>query len=304
MKRFTQIISHNNFSIKKLFHSITQNKYLFSFLFAFISFYGFSNLNVSVIEVKGSKVLGYEFLDSKLRNYDNLKISEDLVNVTPPQLTITEPIDVNVNSEKIVIKGNTDLSSSLKINSALYPIEKNGSFNINYQLKIGENKLIFEAVDGFGNITKLEKIFNRKDPCLGVKTCGMCGNPKCITDNSSCNVSVALRILELINNHRAANGLNKLTLDPVMTKAACDHSIWMKNTGIFKHNEPSGDPWTRCKRLGVICDAENIAISRKVSAEEFFSLWKNSSGHNKNMLGSHTKIGIGVAGIYATTDFW
>ena len=45
-------------------------------------------------------------------------------------------------------------------------------------------------------------------------------------------------------------------------------------------------------------------MTTRPSPEEFFDLWKNSPGHNENMLGSrYSKIGICLYGNYATNIF-
>ncbi|HOX30030.1 MAG TPA: CAP domain-containing protein [Candidatus Paceibacterota bacterium] len=133
-------------------------------------------------------------------------------------------------------------------------------------------------------------------------------------------------LLELINQHRATNGIGPLTIDPIMSQAAQEHSEWMNRTGQFAHNCPGetifdvrAAAWggtaaenigqatistateTRC--WGSQCTT-TITITVDGSPQDFFGGWKNSLGHNTNMLNPvYTRIGIGLAGINATTDF-
>jgi uncharacterized protein YkwD len=120
--------------------------------------------------------------------------------------------------------------------------------------------------------------------------------------------------LRLINAHRAANGnLPPLTATPLLNQVAYDHSLDMAKNKYFDHNDLNGvNPFDRMKNAGYQGGwmAENIAAGNETAAKTF-EQWKNSSGHNANMLGTHyTAIGIGRAydaaspyRWYWTTDF-
>jgi uncharacterized protein YkwD len=78
----------------------------------------------------------------------------------------------------------------------------------------------------------------------------------------------------------------------------------MNSTGNFSHTGEGGSSFSqRCTSAGTSCDAENIALHSNATAQNIFNLWKNSSGHNANMLGNHTQMGIGKAGNYVTAVF-
>jgi uncharacterized protein YkwD len=121
-------------------------------------------------------------------------------------------------------------------------------------------------------------------------------------------------ILTLINNHRAQNGLPALTRAGQLDTAARNHSQDMATRGFFSHNNPDGKtPRDRIVATGYSCTSwtgENIAAGYS-SAEAAFNGWKNSSGHNANMLRPEfDTIGIGVYylagssyGYYWTTTF-
>ncbi|WP_437782907.1 CAP domain-containing protein [Sorangium sp. So ce1097] len=122
--------------------------------------------------------------------------------------------------------------------------------------------------------------------------------------------------LGLINQYRAQNGLGALSACTSMNRAAQGHSEDMRDNNYFSHSSQDGrTPWTRmcnaCYELGCggTAMAENIAAGNS-GAQRTFDQWKNSDGHNKNMLGSNFKvIGIGRAtgggtyGSYWTTVF-
>ncbi|WP_438042476.1 CAP domain-containing protein [Sorangium sp. So ce128] len=122
--------------------------------------------------------------------------------------------------------------------------------------------------------------------------------------------------LTIINQYRAQNGLGALSGCTSMNRAAQGHSEDMRDQNYFSHTSLDGrTPWTRmcnaCYELGCggTAMAENIAAGNS-TAQATFTQWKNSDGHNKNMLGSAYKvIGIGRAtgggtyGSYWTTVF-
>ncbi len=122
--------------------------------------------------------------------------------------------------------------------------------------------------------------------------------------------------LTLINNYRQQNGLNTLTVDTKLQ----DASEWMsidlgvRADHVFSHIDSLGrDPWTRMAFFGYNYNTwkgENLAAGTS-SAQTAFNLWRDSPGHNSNMLGANfTAIGIARRytagspyGWYWTTDF-
>src|SRR6266571_1408159 len=119
--------------------------------------------------------------------------------------------------------------------------------------------------------------------------------------------------LGLINQYRAANGLGGLSLSAQLD----DASLWMSQDmgahGYFSHTDSLGrDPFTRMAAFGYNYNTwkgENLAAGTD-TAQAAFDIWRNSPGHNANMLnGNFTVIGIGRAlgcagySAYWTTDF-
>lgn len=133
--------------------------------------------------------------------------------------------------------------------------------------------------------------------------------PKIVVDNSyiasGCDQNLASQMLDIVNNHRAANGAKKLLLVNQLDGIACAHSKWMTSSGIFSHTGRDGtSPFERCKKAGTYCYAENVAYNTIPNVQDLFEQFKNSAGHNLNMLDPNfVEIGIAFDGIYVTQAF-
>lgn len=117
--------------------------------------------------------------------------------------------------------------------------------------------------------------------------------------------------LSLINSYRQQNNLGTLVEDQNLTNAACWLAADLEKNG-FKHTDSLGRNMSqRLTDFGVTggSRAENIFSTTSGSSANYaFDAWKNSPGHNANMLGAaYTRIGIGRANVsgkwYWTTDF-
>lgn len=118
---------------------------------------------------------------------------------------------------------------------------------------------------------------------------------------------VETEILRLVNEYRMANGLNALEVRADLNKSARYKSKAMIEHNYFSHDNPqdgnvsfSGLMINVFKYNHYSGFGENLASqygsSIKGNAEKFFLQWKNSDGHNKNMLDPNWKyMGIGVA---------
>lgn len=122
------------------------------------------------------------------------------------------------------------------------------------------------------------------------------------------------RFLEIINEYRAANGLNPLTLNNTLNQTARWMAEDMAGNNYFSHTDSLGrDPFVRMGAFGYTYNTwkgENLAAGVS-GAQAAFDLWKGSPGHNANMLGTnYTVIGIARAfnenstfGWYWATEF-
>ncbi len=116
--------------------------------------------------------------------------------------------------------------------------------------------------------------------------------------SSATTVKVERSLLCLTNVHRANNGLGALLRDTRLGSAARAHSSDMVSRDYFDHFTPEGaSPSDRARAAGYPGGAgENIAANSTGSAFSLLDQWRNSSGHNQNMLGSsYLTAGFGVA---------
>lgn len=119
--------------------------------------------------------------------------------------------------------------------------------------------------------------------------------------------------LQLINDYRAQNGKGPLAASATLSKAAQWKSNDLGVNAYFAHDDLFRTWVERIRDCGYGYNTylgENLAAGYS-TASAAFNAWKNSSGHNANMLGSnYTAIGIGRAyvagspyGWYWTTEF-
>lgn len=93
-------------------------------------------------------------------------------------------------------------------------------------------------------------------------------------------------VRELVNLYRKQNGLKPLTLNTALSEAAKNHSRDLAKWDRISHFGSDGsNPWDRVKRTGYNARlaAENVGTGQ-VTIEEVFKGWKESPGHNKNLL--------------------
>ncbi len=103
--------------------------------------------------------------------------------------------------------------------------------------------------------------------------------------------------VRLLNEYRVANGRPPVVATRLLNQVAYDHSLDMGTRRYFSHNSPEGTtPFQRMSRAGYSGGrAENIAAGN-ADAQRTFTQWRNSPGHNTNMLASTSRaIGIGRA---------
>lgn len=119
--------------------------------------------------------------------------------------------------------------------------------------------------------------------------------------------SEELAFLTLINNYRAENGRGPLAASFTLSKAAQWKSNDMGVNRYFAHDDLDRTWVERIRDCGYSYSTyigENIAAGIS-GAQAAFDLWKNSPGHNSNMLGSnYTAIGIGRAYVAGSPYGW
>ncbi|WP_406670662.1 CAP domain-containing protein [Methanolobus sp. ZRKC4] len=106
------------------------------------------------------------------------------------------------------------------------------------------------------------------------------------------------QMLDLINDERLSYGLESLTLNPVLTQVARDHSKEMIENDYFSHDSFDGtlfserlsDAGYSLYRVG-----ENIAMKYPPDVVKAHENLMNSAGHRANILSSnYNEMGIGI----------
>jgi uncharacterized protein YkwD len=119
----------------------------------------------------------------------------------------------------------------------------------------------------------------------------------------SADVDFATQVVNLTNAERANHGCPALTISPLLTQAAQDHSEDMALNDYFDHDSLDGrTPWDRIRATGYDfwTAAENIAAGYSTPASVVAG-WMNSSGHRANILDCDLEE-IGVGYYYLAND--
>lgn len=99
----------------------------------------------------------------------------------------------------------------------------------------------------------------------------------------------AERVLELVNQYRAAYGKAALTLDTSLCSAAAIRAG--ETTSHFSHTRPDGSQWYTVSSLA---HAENIVMGTGMDADRAMEKWMNSPPHRESILdSSFSTLGVG-----------
>ncbi len=118
------------------------------------------------------------------------------------------------------------------------------------------------------------------------------------TSSSASSVSSASslesRMISLINEDRAAEGLNPLRADSSLRAGAMKHSQDMAANNFFSHTSPTYGTFSeRAKASGASVSAENLSLNGSV--ERAHASLMGSAGHRANIMNSnYTRVGIGI----------
>ena len=111
-------------------------------------------------------------------------------------------------------------------------------------------------------------------------------------------------VVELVNQQRAAYGLQPLTISAELCKKARMKSQDMAQNRYFDHNSPTyGSPFEMMRSLGISYRSagENIAMGY-ATAQAVMQGWMNSEAHRANILSANfTTIGVGYV---ANGNYW
>lgn len=104
-----------------------------------------------------------------------------------------------------------------------------------------------------------------------------------------------VRVVQLINSERAAQGLPPLSIDSRLVQAARRHSQDMATNNFFSHYGSDGSsPFDRIRDAGYSFRTAGETIAGGyTSPESAVNGWMNSSGHRAILLGNYDDIGVG-----------
>ena len=129
-------------------------------------------------------------------------------------------------------------------------------------------------------------------------------DPDPVDPSPSVPSSYEQRVVELVNQERARNGLGALTMNNKLSDVARLKSEDMRKNGYFSHTSPTyGSPFDMMRQFGISYRSagENIARGQR-TPEEVVQAWMDSPGHRANILGaSYTQIGVGYL---ASGNYW
>lgn len=113
--------------------------------------------------------------------------------------------------------------------------------------------------------------------------------------NTTTDISLQKKVISIVNQNRKKQGLEALTMDEKLMKAAQDRAKEL--TKSFSHTRPNG---TSCftifekYKITPMASGENIAAGQR-SAAAVMDSWMNSPGHKENIMNNRfKKIGVGL----------
>ena len=127
-------------------------------------------------------------------------------------------------------------------------------------------------------------------------TSGSASSPASTPSASSVSSASSLegRMINLINEDRAAEGLKPLRADSSLRTGAMKHSQDMAANSFFSHTSPTYGTFSeRAKASGASVSAENLSLNGSV--ERAHASLMGSAGHRANIMNAnYTRVGIGI----------
>ena len=102
-----------------------------------------------------------------------------------------------------------------------------------------------------------------------------------------------LKLVTLINNHRASLGLNTLEVINHISYKSEEHNVYMIDNNVVNHDYFQQRSDNLKNVLGAERVGENVAYNYQ-SAESAMLAWINSPAHKANLEGNYTHLGISV----------
>ncbi len=119
--------------------------------------------------------------------------------------------------------------------------------------------------------------------------------------------NIQKEFLTLVNAERISLGKAPLVANSQLENAAYLHSKDMGDNDYFSHTSLDGRTFSQritAAGYNYVSAAENIAMAGgSPSASTVYDMWKNSSGHYKNMIGDYAEAGLGVYSVNGKTYY-
>lgn len=112
-------------------------------------------------------------------------------------------------------------------------------------------------------------------------------------------IDVIAGLLAEHNRYRAANDMPPLAIDPLLTKAAQNHAMWMSQHGMRHTGFPG---WISDTGYKYSACGENIAWNYHTPVA-CTKAWMSDRGHKANVLGNYQHVGFGVVNDYWCADY-
>lgn len=172
-------------------------------------------------------------------------------------------------------------------------------------------------INAKSNITRAEAVATLNRIENGVKEPSLNPNNKYTSFNDvGFKNEVYKHLLDLVNEHRVNNKAEIVRTNQALIGLSTRWSEYMVEKNFFSHR----DPVTNERAFEVFpqytrWNAENIAMTyisgdatsknAKALAQELFDMWKNSDGHNKNMLNpTLNTMGFGFKAVKDPKGYW
>lgn len=115
------------------------------------------------------------------------------------------------------------------------------------------------------------------------------------------------RHVRVLNDYRLMLGKGAVKINLQLVEATTRHSQYMEKIGQIGHNmdgHPDGrTPQDRAKRAGFGGSVAENCLMGSADGDAAVWQWYNAAEHHRNMIGNHTIIGCGHAGVYWCQNF-
>ena len=193
--------------------------------------------------------------------------------------------------------GMADAASAIKLNKKTAKIAVGKSVTLKVRgtkkkVKWKSSKKSVATVNAKGKVTgkkagKEVTVTKKQATKKNAKTAGK--------KNTTSDISLQKKVISIVNKNRKKKGLEALTMDEKLMKAAQDRAKEL--TKSFSHTRPNG---TSCftifekYKITPTASGENIAAGQR-SAAAVMDSWMNSPGHKENIMNNRfKKIGVGL----------